>query len=1586
MKAKVFTKAIAMILSFAIVISLLPLSVFADESNSNVEYVEGGNAEKGRYESLGRGFNALSSTEIKDHTLISGAGTVIDYDAVKATVLSTSDTEHEIIYAKTVEELMLSFGINYSDQNSVNVPIKNVKFGLTQKFGFSANVDYGKIEESFYYYYREDTVTGKYSLLLPESLMDDPAQIISDEFIYSLEKLNSDYSNEKCAEFFQRWGTHILISYKKGAALEYVAEGHSTDTKFEGNVDISNKLSVSAGKGDISAEKTQEISVDVGLAYNSSKYQFSHKWYSMGGKSQYISASGDDASKIDQNSITKWKDSISSEASVMLPQTTEWIAIWELIPDSYAGLKNALQKYYQNASKGLNAEFFDKFTNYSEVKGDNMIVYTSPSGYVSLVQYHNDEIPLVAPNSKFNVVDLNADLSKITFEYDPNQCTVDEYGMVTVKATSGKITIRVKKLDGGEIEGAAKTFTVQAEGDGGRYAGGYGTKDRPYLVSTTTHFDNIRYNTDKYFMLIDNIGLTESISPIGSFSGVLDGNGFYLAAWKYTQTSNGNIGLFAVNRGTIKNLDIAGFQISNNNPNVAGTLCVGLLCGMNYGTLENIHASLCKISVDLGDVGKNEDALIAAGILCGTLEGENAKISKCTVVTSTIQAIAYTQYQRAWCAVGGLVGYANGGTITDVSSHNDSRDFIVTAGATYSTFLGACNNKNHGHVNGYAGGVVGVAENGTKITRALGYDNYIHVDLDRDCKHGVGRDSACGSVVGKAYDITWTNCYSETDDGRLIGSDDNSNNSNYKLNLTAAGVLTSDDRLAGFREGWCQNEGGGHLDVRNNFSGLEISGGDREYFVGEPLNLEGLVISNAPGTVDKGEITGGFKVSGYNPQMTGTQTITLIYCNRNVVAYMGTYQVTVMQPEVESISISSMPYKTSYVKPDEKTNFLGEKLDFNGLTVIAKYTDGKMVEIPFEQLTLPDISVVTESQNIVISYMGHTASYKVQAFDVCISKITVVENSYKKNYALGDAFDPTGLQVELTYSNDRTEILGLDVLTLDTTAFDKDTPNTYSITVRYQDLTTSFDVVVGSVKNIRVVSLPNKTEYYSSEAKIVTDGLEIEVTYDNGATKVVSSGFTVSGYDNTDLGKQEILVSYFGATTTFEINLIAVEMVSIEISEYPRTTYYAGNTFSTSGLVLKVNYNDGSCKEISSGFTVKLDGYDINTEPALNVLGTKTVFVAYTEDGIRLTKEYTIEIIKDWITELQVIQDPNKTTYNLWDDFSYSGMIVYAVYASGKAEVIELAKSMFSVQMFTLTGEQSVVLNYEGRSAEIVCRVNAPASIAVTKLPAQTVYEVGDTISLDGMEVTAYFADGSQKLMDMALIQVSYPSTDTTGNKSVNLRIDSYETAFEITVNEKTIDENAPRIVVSEVKGAAGTTVTVTVAVKNNPGIASMKLKVNYADALELTNIAYNDEIGGQFTLPQTMKSPVILNWVNAMEDSHGDWIFATLTFEIAENAEAGVYPITVTYDPDDLYDLTETNIDFAVQNGFVEVIEYIPGDVNGDGKVNNKDATRLLQYLSGWNVEVVEVALDINNDGKINNKDATRLLQYLSGWDVEIH
>lgn len=66
-----------------------------------------------------------------------------------------------------------------------------------------------------------------------------------------------------------------------------------------------------------------------------------------------------------------------------------------------------------------------------------------------------------------------------------------------------------------------------------------------------------------------------------------------------------------------------------------------------------------------------------------------------------------------------------------------------------------------------------------------------------------------------------------------------------------------------------------------------------------------------------------------------------------------------------------------------------------------------------------------------------------------------------------------------------------------------------------------------------------------------------------------------------------------------------------------------------------------------------------------------------------------------------------------------------------------------------------------------------------------------------------------------------------------------------------------------------------------------------------------------------------------------------------------------------------------------VVLYDHLAGDINDDGLIDNKDVTRLLRYVSGWDVDVMTSALDVNGDGLTNIKDALRLLKYVSEYDV---
>lgn len=191
---------------------------------------------------------------------------------------------------------------------------------------------------------------------------------------------------------------------------------------------------------------------------------------------------------------------------------------------------------------------------------------------------------------------------------------------------------------------------------------------------------------------------------------------------------------------------------------------------------------------------------------------------------------------------------------------------------------------------------------------------------------------------------------------------------------------------------------------------------------------------------------------------------------------------------------------------------------------------------------------------------------------------------------------------------------------------------------------------------------------------------------------------------------------------------------------------------------------------------------------------------------------------------------------------------------------------------------------------------------------------------------------------------------------------------------------------VESVSAMPGSTVEVKIDLKNNPGLASLKFNVAYDDVLTLTNVEFNSEFGSYVTAPTPYKNPQPISMISPLADVNVSGNFCTLTFtvsdEAADNYDAN---ISISYDADDVFNVNYDSVDLTVTNGSVKVCSGIPGDINGDKKVNNKDAMLLFQYIAGWGVEVDLGAVDCNGDGSVNTKDAINLFRYVSGWDVSV-
>lgn len=198
-----------------------------------------------------------------------------------------------------------------------------------------------------------------------------------------------------------------------------------------------------------------------------------------------------------------------------------------------------------------------------------------------------------------------------------------------------------------------------------------------------------------------------------------------------------------------------------------------------------------------------------------------------------------------------------------------------------------------------------------------------------------------------------------------------------------------------------------------------------------------------------------------------------------------------------------------------------------------------------------------------------------------------------------------------------------------------------------------------------------------------------------------------------------------------------------------------------------------------------------------------------------------------------------------------------------------------------------------------------------------------------------------------------------------------------------------PTVVVESKAAAAGSTVNVNLLVVNNPGIAGAKITISYDEKLTLIDAVSGDTFADlDYTRPGVYASPCNFNWDSESAEVSEDGILLTLTFQVSEDVEANEkLDVNVSYKYGHIYNAELDSIAFDMVSGYVNVINYIPGDVNSDGEVSGKDVTLIRRYnAGGYDISINEAAADVNDDGDISGKDVTLVRRYnAGGYDVEL-
>lgn len=268
-----------------------------------------------------------------------------------------------------------------------------------------------------------------------------------------------------------------------------------------------------------------------------------------------------------------------------------------------------------------------------------------------------------------------------------------------------------------------------------------------------------------------------------------------------------------------------------------------------------------------------------------------------------------------------------------------------------------------------------------------------------------------------------------------------------------------------------------------------------------------------------------------------------------------------------------------------------------------------------------------------------------------------------------------------------------------------------------------------NLTNIFIKNMPKKLVYKVGE-KLDTSGLIVGVKYGDNNIKEIT-GYSVSPTVLNNDGTQTITISYGGLSTSYNVTVNRMDVSKISISSKPKKlTYFVGDTIDTTGLTLKVSYNYGTSKSISSGFTI--------TPTKLDKKGTQKITVKYGNKSA----SFEVNVNEVVLSSVSIKTNPTKMNYYVGEFIDTTGLVLSVKYNNGKVEDIT---SGYSVNISELkeVGTQKVTVTYKKKTVSFTVNVKdiSIQSIKVKELPNKTNYFVGDSFSSKGLKIVTVMSN-----------------------------------------------------------------------------------------------------------------------------------------------------------------------------------------------------------------------------------------------------
>lgn len=299
-------------------------------------------------------------------------------------------------------------------------------------------------------------------------------------------------------------------------------------------------------------------------------------------------------------------------------------------------------------------------------------------------------------------------------------------------------------------------------------------------------------------------------------------------------------------------------------------------------------------------------------------------------------------------------------------------------------------------------------------------------------------------------------------------------------------------------------------------------------------------------------------------------------------------------------------------------------LNYNGMKLKIVYEDGtqSIVEPWPECFSLLDTKT-KGVQNIPLTVLDCKTADTVPVLvrDKGLASIQMKTQPEKTRYDK-DAVtvDLTGAEIQLTYDNGATETAAVtdDMVS----GFIPGQVGTQMLTVTYQGAVCTFEITVYSVEQIRIITLPVKTDYVQGQPFSAEGGV-LEVIFTDGVTEEHPLSDAQLVYDPAAVGSVSVAAAYAGKTTTFTVTMRERKAKSISLLKEPEKLAYAlFEELDFTGSRLKVVFESTDdytedlilTSEMVSGYCSSAIGYQTLT---VQYCGKETTYVVTVLDPVR---------------------------------------------------------------------------------------------------------------------------------------------------------------------------------------------------------------------------------------------------------------------------------------------------------------------------------------------------------------------------------